>query len=301
MPLVVMCGYPCSGKSKRANELCEYLKSKGKDVVLLNDEFLSANTNNQKILDKNDIYSLSLKEKNIRGMIKANVEKHLSKEVFVICDFLNYIKGFRYELYCIVRSLKTTQCVINCDTSVERLKEWNLGIKQKEGDNCDISRAYKDEVIDGLVMRFEPPNDAQRWDSPLFNIQWDDKLPCKEIYDVLVLAKVKPPNTATVKEAGSSTNFLYELDQVTQDIINLILEGQKQGSTKVLVPQQKLEEQSPKNKPKSIFVNLCKHVTLSELRRIRRQFVSFTKLHNDNNASRIPAMFVDFVNNSLQE
>ena len=38
MPLVIMCGYPCSGKSKRAEELKSYLKnSKGKTVHMAGD------------------------------------------------------------------------------------------------------------------------------------------------------------------------------------------------------------------------------------------------------------------------
>ena len=46
MPLVVMCGYPCSGKSKRAHELKNHLEnSRGKTVHLAGDECISLERN----------------------------------------------------------------------------------------------------------------------------------------------------------------------------------------------------------------------------------------------------------------
>jgi len=32
---------------------------------------------------------------------------------------MNYIKGFRYELYCLVRNAQTTLCLVFCDTDRE--------------------------------------------------------------------------------------------------------------------------------------------------------------------------------------
>ena len=50
MPLVVMCGYPCSGKSKRAQELKNYFEnSRGKTVHLTGDDSIS--------LDRNVVYA----------------------------------------------------------------------------------------------------------------------------------------------------------------------------------------------------------------------------------------------------
>lgn len=40
MPLIMMCGIPCSGKTSRAKELYEYLKEKNQKVVLINEESL---------------------------------------------------------------------------------------------------------------------------------------------------------------------------------------------------------------------------------------------------------------------
>jgi tRNA uridine 5-carbamoylmethylation protein Kti12 len=41
MPLVMMCGYPGSGKSTRALELFGYLKGLGREVVIVSEESLN--------------------------------------------------------------------------------------------------------------------------------------------------------------------------------------------------------------------------------------------------------------------
>ncbi len=51
-------------------------------------------------------------EKNLRASLKSSVERQLSRDVVVILDSLNYIKGYRYELYCIARALRTPHCIV---------------------------------------------------------------------------------------------------------------------------------------------------------------------------------------------
>lgn len=65
------------------------------------------------------------KEKLTRGSIKAAVERSVTKDVTVIVDSLNYIKGYRYELYCLARAATTPHLVIYCDTPKESIFEWN--------------------------------------------------------------------------------------------------------------------------------------------------------------------------------
>lgn len=40
MPLIVMVGIPCSGKSTRSKQLEKYLKEKGMEVQIVNEEAL---------------------------------------------------------------------------------------------------------------------------------------------------------------------------------------------------------------------------------------------------------------------
>ena len=41
MPLVIVCGVPCSGKTKRTNEIRDILTRNGQEVRIVNDELCS--------------------------------------------------------------------------------------------------------------------------------------------------------------------------------------------------------------------------------------------------------------------
>lgn len=49
------------------------------------------------------IYQAAEAEKVTRGRIKFEVEKNLVGNTVVIVDSLNFIKGYRYQMYCIAR------------------------------------------------------------------------------------------------------------------------------------------------------------------------------------------------------
>ena len=67
-------------------------------------------------MDKGDYCRDSAREKILRASLKSNVEKHLTNQNVVILDSMNYIKGYRYELFCIARHVKSTLCLVYCDT-----------------------------------------------------------------------------------------------------------------------------------------------------------------------------------------
>ncbi|KAG7473273.1 hypothetical protein MATL_G00094020 [Megalops atlanticus] len=212
MPLIVMCGFPCSGKSQRTEELKEYfLKSTERKVFVVGDDTVG--------IDKNDVYADSQKEKNLRGALRAEVERKVNKDDVVILDSLNYIKGYRYELFCLIKHTQTPHCLVYCVTSAEVSATWNAS---READ-----KRYIQEILDALVMRFEAPDSRNRWDSPLFAIQKDDTLPFEAISDAIFHRKALPPNQSTQNQPLSSTNFLYELDKVTQDVLTAVLSAQK--------------------------------------------------------------------------
>ncbi len=47
------------------------------------------------------------------------MDKLISQDRIVILDSTNYIKGFRYEMHCLVRAARTTHCVIYLQESKE--------------------------------------------------------------------------------------------------------------------------------------------------------------------------------------
>jgi len=120
MPLVILSGLPTSGKTTRAQELKTFfetrlvaqaqdesstVKSKDYRIHVVNDESLN--------LNKHTSYNTAADEKKARGALMSAVERLLSKDDIVIVDSLNYIKGFRYQLYCIARAIGTPHCVVS--------------------------------------------------------------------------------------------------------------------------------------------------------------------------------------------
>ncbi|KAL0968289.1 hypothetical protein UPYG_G00264870 [Umbra pygmaea] len=212
MPLIVMCGFPCSGKTRRAVELKEYFdQNTDKKVHIVGDATLG--------IDKNSVYADSQSEKNVRGSLRAEAERRINKDDIVILDSLNYIKGYRYELFCLIKHTQTPHCLVYCLTSAEVSRTWNT--------EMDAKQQYTQDILDALVLRFEAPDSRNRWDSPLFTIQKEDTLPFEAISDAIFKRKAPPPNQSTQSQPLSSTNFLYELDKVTQDVLMVILDSQK--------------------------------------------------------------------------
>jgi len=173
-------------------------------------------------------------------------------------------------------------------------------------------------------------------------------LPFDSIYEALINRVPPPPNQATQAQPLSATNFLYELDKTTQDIVTALLNSQSTfvPGDSVAVPgaQEKISLK------KSIALSiLCEYLTvpqecqgvfmaflfyhistytffcvvlfcfvfiffdtfgvnvilirtanMSELRRLRRQFITYTKMHPVEDTKKIANMFVQYLNSSLQ-
>ncbi|XP_051238186.1 protein KTI12 homolog [Dicentrarchus labrax] len=274
MPLIVMCGYPCSGKTRRAEELKVYFEQNtGRKVHIVADEALD--------VDKNTVYADSQKEKNVRASLKAQVERTVNKDHIVILDSLNYIKGYRYELFCLIKHTQTPHCLVYCLTSEQVSSTWNT--------SREAAEQYTQEIFDALVLRFEAPDSRNRWDSPLFSILEDDTLPYEAISDALFKRKAPPPNQSTQSQPLSSANFLYELDKITQDVLMAIFNAQKTS-----VPGDLISVPGATEK-----IELTRSVNMAELRKLRRQFISYTKMHPTENTGHISNMFVQYLNKSL--
>ncbi|CDQ67620.1 unnamed protein product [Oncorhynchus mykiss] len=277
MPLIVMCGFPCSGKTRRAVELQGYFEQNTeRKVHNVGDGTLG--------IEKNAVYADSQNEKNVRGSLRAEAERRINKEDIVILDSLNYIKGYRYELFCLIKHTQTPHCLVYCLTSAEVSSTWNT--------ERDVEEQYTQEILDALVLRFETPDSRNRWDSPLFTIQKEDTLPFEAISDAIFKRKAPPPNQSTQSQPLSSTNFLYELDKVTQDVLMAILNSQKTSVPGDLIAV-------PGATEKISFATFCISLNMAELRKLRRQFISYTKMHPTENIGHIANMFVQYLNKSI--
>ncbi|XP_049837408.1 protein KTI12 homolog isoform X2 [Schistocerca gregaria] len=255
MPLIIITGYPRSGKTTRATQLKEYFEERMKKTVHTVNEETVMKTMGE---DRNSLFTDSAKEKALRGAVKSEVQRFIDKESVIIIDAGNYIKGYRYELYCISKGAGTTQCTIHCGVDEDTVHRWN---SERE---C----GYKEDVLRALIMRYEAPDSRNRWDYPLFTALFTDDLKYDEIYSSLFERKPPPPNQSTQCAILSA----QKLGVDSEIKIPGFMDSVRTNGVKLSVPQ---------------------------LSRLRRQFLSYTKLHPSNDISKIGPLFIQFLNSNI--
>ncbi|XP_011781666.1 PREDICTED: protein KTI12 homolog isoform X2 [Colobus angolensis palliatus] len=342
MPLVVFCGLPYSGKSRRAEELRMALAAEGRAVYVVDDAA---------VLGAEDptVYGDSAREKALRGALRASVERRLSRHDVVILDSLNYIKGFRYELYCLVycvrpggpsagpqvaganenpsrnvsvswrphaedgrpqaagssvlRELQTAGCVVNGSAQADVPKE----LEREESGTAESPALvtpeseksakhvcgvfYSPELLESLTLRFEAPDSRNRWDRPLFTlVGLEEPLPVARIRSALFENRAPPPHQSTQSQPLASGSFLHQLDQVTSQVLAGLMEAQKSAVPGDLLTLPGTTE----------HLRFTRPLTMAELSRLRRQFISYTKMHpNNENLPQLANMFLQYLSQSL--
>jgi len=58
------------------------------------------------------VYDNARTEKEARGVAYARAKRMLGRDSIVILDGMNYIKGWRYQLWCEAKAAGTTCCVV---------------------------------------------------------------------------------------------------------------------------------------------------------------------------------------------
>lgn len=194
MPLVVVTGPPCTGKSIFAKAFEAYLArgiaegalappgGAGHKVCLTSDETLG--------IDKRAGYKNATAEKLSRGAFKGAVERSFNASSTLVADGLNYIKGYRYELFCSVRAQATTHAVVQVMAPQEQAEAWNAARGEA---------GYEGEVASDLWSRYEAPDERNRWDSPLFRLTEDD---VADILDSGLLPVASGAGSSSATEGG---------------------------------------------------------------------------------------------------
>lgn len=225
MQLIIVTGLPTSGKSTRAQQLATHLQSRiasaapgpqsAYRVHLISDDALSIP---RSVYDLSRVpehaRSANAAEKDARAALYGAVKRVLSDRDIVVLDGLNYIKGWRYQLFCEAKGVRTGCCVLQVGCGVGRARGVNEGrlrrrermqgkeageeigegaertvgeAEEKTGEEAedkdevgvevgeqDTAEPYEPENWENLVFRYEEPNPMTRWDSPLFALVWDD-------------------------------------------------------------------------------------------------------------------------------
>ncbi|XP_006262295.3 protein KTI12 homolog [Alligator mississippiensis] len=246
MPLVVLCGLPGSGKSRRAEELRAALGAEGWPVHVVAEG-----------------------EAGGRAALRAEAERRLGRRAVVVVDACNELKSFRYELYCAAKQAGTPHCLLHC-----------------AADSPEPGR-------DPPAGPFEPPDARNRWDRPLFAVCGQEPLPLPALRAALLESPPPPPNQATRAQPLQSTAFLHQLDRVTQEVLGAVLAAQRGGAQP--------GERIPVPAGGGEGLVLRRPVSAAELSRLRRQFISYTKMHpSDENLPQLGAMFLQYLSRSIQ-
>ncbi|XP_067391673.1 protein KTI12 homolog [Emydura macquarii macquarii] len=244
MPLVVLCGLPGSGKSRRAEELRGALCGEERPVHVV------------------------AEAEGGRAALRAEVERRLSRRDVVIVDAGNELKSFRYELYCVTKQAGTPHCLLHC----------------AGGDGPGASHPP--------AGPFETPDSRNRWDRPLFTVHGQEPLPLAEIRAALFESRPPPPNQSTRSQPLQSASFLHQLDRITQEVLASVLAAQRSGAQ----PGELIQVAGA-----SQGLVLSRPMGMAELSRLRRQFISYTKMHpSDENLPQLANMFLQYLSRSIQ-
>lgn len=318
-----MTGLPTSGKSTRASQLHEYLTKKIVDTKyrlhLISDDALSIS---RAVYDLSPsavpahTRSANASEKNARAALYGAVKRVLSDKDIVILDGMNYIKGWRYQLHCEAKALRTPSCILQIGCAVDRAKQVNEERLQRSADagtgadSASVPEAYQPSNWENLVFRYEEPNPMTRWDSPLFTMIWEDEEEqANKTFELLWDAiagegrKVIRPNQATEQRSRNADgDYLYVLDKETQDVVKRIMEQQSdEGGDNVKIPLSNKDEDE-------LVVELPtgKKVGLPQLQRHRRAFMGLNRggigleMVGNMAADRLKMSFVRYLNAAFE-
>lgn len=137
MALITVTGYPCSGKTRRVHQLTDHLEAQlrlpensqlGLKIVVISDDSLNLP---RSVYNGTRIFLLLIEEflffvysyidtrseKPARGALFSTVQRHMNPSTIVILDSLNYIKGFRYQLYCAAKEAGVRVCTVRSSRS----------------------------------------------------------------------------------------------------------------------------------------------------------------------------------------
>ena len=200
MPTLVITGHPSAGKSTFARILAEraLLCSPISTVVLIAEETACPGRT------KTECYETSAAEKVTREALKSTFDKYCtssgggsggssgagggsgivlhrnstdggdsptaqSNETrLVILDSLNYIKGFRYEIHCIAKASGQRHGVVWVLNDPDVCLEWNDGRRRTHVTETTEDWYRDDGLMRELMRRYEPPDQRNRWDKPLY-------------------------------------------------------------------------------------------------------------------------------------
>lgn len=149
------------------------------------------------------MYLAILQEKIVRSDLKSDVIRHLNRDDVVIFDAGNYIKGYRYEVYCATKSARVSQCTVFCAINDQQMRSFNQQRRSRSRDEDvaivanNSAEPYTEDTLQALKMRFEEPQGNNRWDAPLFTLFPESTPNLEAMHKCLYEQGPPPPNQST--------------------------------------------------------------------------------------------------------
>ena len=113
--MILISGYPSSGKTHRSQQLIAHFSraiSESSDPRVK--RLKVHHVDDTSLGVSRDVYAAASRlEKDARATFSSAVKRLLSRDALVVADGLNYIKGFRYQLYCEAKAVQTPSCVVS--------------------------------------------------------------------------------------------------------------------------------------------------------------------------------------------
>ncbi|KAK8111625.1 uncharacterized protein PG998_008082 [Apiospora kogelbergensis] len=319
MPLIMVTGFPTSGKSTRAKQLHAYLDERIKETSNGVPPQVPPALN-----FRPDAFDIALGVRLVGPAGAYPLRQRFGKG----CAS-NHLRC------CQARAAGDTNCTANqkpyghravffrSDALPDKAKEVNQERlrRQQEAKTAgqhleqdDESEApYAPENWDNLVFRYEEPNAMTRWDSPLFTLLWDDdeeqtKQTFNSLWDAVAGEgrKVVKPNQATVQRSrDAGGDYLYTLDRETQDIVKGILDQQsEEGGDDIRLPKDPSQAGGDE-----LIVELPagRKTGLPQLQRMRRAYMNLNRggiglemVGNLSGSARIRDSFVRYLNDAFE-
>mmetsp|Transcript_9622 Transcript_9622/g.16798 ORF Transcript_9622/g.16798 Transcript_9622/m.16798 type:complete len:494 (-) Transcript_9622:71-1552(-) len=232
MPSLVLTGHPCTGKTTFAHLLgaraLNHPSRAISRIVHIRESTACPDRT------KSECYSDSHSEKTTRAALKSEFDRAVvassnssttaanqdnggsgsnssssSSGTLVILDSLNYIKGYRYELYCISKAAGERHGVVwvmgdksdgECLDADGKSRPSDVLAKKRNRDRKELEQQQQQQVtsgdeekidnsimedgyyeddgtMDALVLRYEPPDEKNRWENPLYKVNVRSVLP----------------------------------------------------------------------------------------------------------------------------
>lgn len=345
--LVLMCGVPASGKTTVARRLQALIEADNRPVTIVSDgdtalpSTTATTTNvseNSPSQSRQALYANAHCEKQTRARLRTLAERALWQPGHVvIVDSLNYIKGFRYELYCVAKTANSSYIVIHTTASDsicqardaarqqkrQQQKEQHVnddgnddgndnGKKSGNGEADDDSGNEEDnwggKLLSELTSRFEAPRATNRWDRPLFTIDTtttkatseDD--PEREQSLRTIVDTLKSPTAARLHATMATREQNAPAVDAVADI-----DAATRAAESVLLGHLRRGDvgigDSVRIPNASLPIRLQRKPRATELRDMRRAFLNYSRLHppsdTDMKTASLVDAYVQYVNEQL--